>query len=756
MVRSFSLAAALLWLVTSSPAWGDEAAPAEDVSKTQAAPAAERTVEQIAEQVRESVVVITHAGRDGNRSGLGTGFVVSSDGLIATNLHVIGESRPISVQMADGSKKEVISIHATERALDLAIIRIAAADLPALELGDSDNVQQGESVVAVGNPHGLTHSVVSGVVSGKRNIDGAPMLQLAIPVESGNSGGPVLDRQGRVQGIITLKSAVTENLGFAVAINALEPLLKRPNPMAISRWLNLGALDESEWTTLFGARWRQRAGRIMVDGAGKGFGGRSLSLSSIDVPDDVFEVAVSVKQKQADGAAGLVFHANGEHKHYGFYPSNGSLRLSRFDGPNVYGWQVLEEIKSASYRPDDWNRLKVRVGRDKIECFLNDELVITSTDAVYRGGQVGLAKFRHTEAEFRNFRIAPEIPSELPTQQRAQRITERVADIATDRPPRTELIDELLSDGDAGGQLLRQRARRLEAQAERLRQLADGVHQKRVLTVLATLAENGGDEDIDLLRGALLIARLDDREVDVDAYLCEVDQLAIELQEAFDPDADQAARLAALNQYLFEELGFHGSRMDYYNKANSYLNDVIDDREGLPITLSVLYMELARRIDLSIVGVGLPGHFVVRHEPEDGEHQIIDPFDRGQFVEREDAIKKVEAATRQPFRNEYFDSQSNQAILIRMLRNLTGIAREARDPESMLRYVNAVLAIDKDSGGDRWLRAVLNYNTSRIEEALADTQQLLETPTPVVDQVDVERLHQILEETLAGARGVAR
>src|SRR4029077_16882513 len=97
------------------------------------------------------------------------------------------------------------------------------------------------------------------------------------------------------------------------------------------------------------------------------------------------------------------------------------------------------------------------------------------------------------------------------------------------------------------------------------------------------------------------------------SYREQVATMARELAASLPKNADQAAKLAALNKYLFQESGFHGSRSDFYNRANSYLNDVIDDREGLPITLSVLYMELARRIGVKVVGVGLPGHFVVKN-----------------------------------------------------------------------------------------------------------------------------------------------
>src|SRR5262249_32644030 len=136
------------------------------------APAPEtKTVEQITSLARKSLVVITFPGSDGKRQGLGTGFVVGEDGLIATNLHVLGEGRPITVETADGKRHEVVSVHASDRAHDLALIRVATKDLPVLPLGNSDELNEGQAVVALGNPVGLTYSVVSGVVSGKREID---------------------------------------------------------------------------------------------------------------------------------------------------------------------------------------------------------------------------------------------------------------------------------------------------------------------------------------------------------------------------------------------------------------------------------------------------------------------------------------------------------------------------------------------------------------------------------------------------------
>ncbi|HEX3726740.1 MAG TPA: trypsin-like peptidase domain-containing protein, partial [Pirellulales bacterium] len=110
--------------------------------------------EQLTDQVRKSVVVITSASRDGRHDALGSGFIISSDGQIATNYHVIGEGRGIRVQLADSRQFDATAVHASDRQLDLAIIKIDAQNLPALALGDSDAVKQGQHVLALGNPQG--------------------------------------------------------------------------------------------------------------------------------------------------------------------------------------------------------------------------------------------------------------------------------------------------------------------------------------------------------------------------------------------------------------------------------------------------------------------------------------------------------------------------------------------------------------------------------------------------------------------------
>ena len=698
-------------------------------------------ISSLVEKARPSVVVITIEGRDGEQHGMGTGFVISDDGLIATNLHVIGEARPITVQFADGSEHKVEVVHASDRALDLALLKIEAMDLPYLQLGDSSKLRQGQPVVALGNPVGLKHSVVTGVVSGVRDIEGREMIQLAIPLETGNSGGPLLDMQGKVHGLLTMKSAVTANLGFAVAVNHLKRLIDKPNPVPMTRWLTIGALDDREWTAMFGSNWRQRAGRILVDGIGDGFGGRSLCLYRGALPGEPYELAVAVKLADESGAAGLIFHTDDEHRHYGFYPSNGRLRLSRFDGPNVFTWNILREVSTPYYRAGEWNHLKVRVDGTSIKCFVNEQLVIESADRMYAKGAVGLAKFRDTRAEFKHFQTGRKIESTLPSAESLEQMRQKVNDLPGTPDVEPDQFASLLEDASASVVALEQRAQSLERQAVALRQIAQDVHTRSVALQLAT-SLNDQTQPVDLGRAALMISQLDNAEVDVSVYLKEIDQLADQIKQTFPADSTERDRFAAFNKFLFQQNGFHGGRTEYYHRANSYLDRVIDDREGLPITLSVLYMEIGRRLQLKIEGVGLPGHFVARYVPAEGESQLIDVFDGGRVLSRDEAAAHVERIAGIALDEKHLAAVDAKGIVLRMLRNLFGIAERDQDQEAMLRYLEAMILVDSSLLSERGMRAVLRFQTGRCRAALVDLDWILETQPEGLDLSEIREMRR--------------
>ena len=699
------------------------------------------TVEQIVERVRPSLVTISTAGRNSREQGLGTGFVVSAEGLIATNLHVIAEGREFSVESSDGTDLKVESVHASDRHHDLAIVKVATGkkELIPLPVSDMNSLQQGQPIVVMGNPLGLKQSVVSGVVSAVRVIDGQEMLQLAIPIEQGNSGGPVVDMRGRVHGIVNMKSLKTANVGFAVDVKHLQTLLAKPNPISLTRWATIGAIDDSQWTPLFGARWRQRAGKILVSESGTGFGGRSLCISKIDPPELPYELAVTVKLLDESGAAGLLFHSDGRDKNYGFYPTGGKLRLTCFRGPTVYSWKILQDVATDHYRPGEWNRLKVRIEKEGVKCFVNDQLVIESRDTTYTSGHVGLAKFRQTEAEFKRFRVGKEITSTQVSSEDIERLTGLIADLTPLASVKPGLVDSLADKPETSANLLRRRAAELEHQAEELKRIAIDVHTKGVAKEVGELVK--GSEDFDLMRGALLLATLDERDIDVDAYLGQVDRMAHEIKDKLPEDATELHKRDALKEYLFVENGFHGSRSaEYYHRANSYMNRVIDDREAIPVTLSVLYMELGRRIGLKIEGVGMPSHFIVRHVPEEGEPQLIDVYENATLLSRDAADAIVQRLTGRALADSDLDASPNQQILLRMIANLWGLARSETDGEAMLRYAEARVAIEPDEPAYRDERAQLRAFGGRFAAAIEDLDWLLHRQP---EGLDVERIHQM-------------
>jgi serine protease Do len=229
----------------------------------------------------------------------------------------------------------------------------------------------------------------------------------------------------------------------------------------------------------------------------------------------------------------------------------------------------------------------------------------------------------------------------------------------------------------------------------------------------------------------------------------QLDRLASEVKSSLKKDASDADKLAALNKLLFDELGFHGSRSDYYNAANSYLNRVLDDREGLPITLSLVYMELARRFDLKIVGVGLPGHFVVRHEPEKGDKQLLDPFDAGKSLSDKDAAKMVQDNTGEPIQPEHLRTVTERQMLLRMLQNLLGVAQGKKDREAMLRYLQALVTLDPELVRERGLQAMLRFETGRKQAAITGLDWFIENEPEGIDVEQIKKMQQFFRDNKA-------
>lgn len=193
-------------------------------------------VSQIVDRVDSAVVSIECTLRSGKASG--SGVIVSPDGYILTNAHVIDKAQSMQVKLKNG-KKYNAKLIVNNNPKDLAIIRIGVRNLPIVVIGDAEKIKVGDSVVAVGSPLGLEHTVTSGIVSAKnREIDGRRYIQTDAALNSGNSGGPLLNSKAEVIGINTLVAKDAASLGFAVPVNTAYELFKSKKVAVVTELSN--------------------------------------------------------------------------------------------------------------------------------------------------------------------------------------------------------------------------------------------------------------------------------------------------------------------------------------------------------------------------------------------------------------------------------------------------------------------------------------------------------------------------------------
>jgi V8-like Glu-specific endopeptidase len=181
----------------------------------------------IAKTANGAIVSIVMSDKDGHAIAQGSGFLVSNDGRVLTNYHVIKNGSSAIVKLPDGAFFAVDGVLATDKARDIAVIKAHGENFRTVTLGDSDGLQVGEEVVAIGNPLSLESTVSNGIVSGIRTVkeEGGKFLQITAPISPGSSGGPLFNMAGEVVGITTLHLEGGENLNFAIPVNEARPLL---------------------------------------------------------------------------------------------------------------------------------------------------------------------------------------------------------------------------------------------------------------------------------------------------------------------------------------------------------------------------------------------------------------------------------------------------------------------------------------------------------------------------------------------------
>lgn len=258
------------------------------------------------------------------------------------------------------------------------------------------------------------------------------------------------------------------------------------------------------------------------------------------------------------------------------------------------------------------------------------------------------------------------------------------------------------------------------------------------------------DDSFPLTEVAVSLAQDEFPDLDLQAVLAEIDALADRLKRRLAADASPMQRLRLLNRYFFQELGFAGNVNDYYDPHNSCLNTVLSTRRGIPISLAVLYIELAHQVGLVAHGVSFPGHFLVKLRMPQGE-VVMDPFS-GQSLSREELDERLDPYKRQQGLVGDFDvplglflqSATPREVIARMLRNLKEIYRAREDWPLLLAVARRLVILLPKAIEERRDRGLVEAELGRLDEAIADLAAYVQQAEDADDRLAIaERLEEL-------------
>ena len=241
-------------------------------------------------------------------------------------------------------------------------------------------------------------------------------------------------------------------------------------------------------------------------------------------------------------------------------------------------------------------------------------------------------------------------------------------------------------------------------------------------------------EPVDLARASLAVAREEYPELDEGHYLRALDELASGVHAGLPSGASPERKVGRLNSYLFHELGYSGNQTDYYDPRNSFLNEVLDRRTGIPLTLCIVYMEVGRRCGLRVDGVGFPGHFLCKVQLDGGE-LVVDPFHRGQLLGVDELKRRLQAAVgdQVKFNPGVLRAAKPREILVRMLQNLRSVYAERNDMPRALSAVDRLLLLAPENIRGLRERAQLCEKLGGPLAAARDLEKVLELEPNATD-----------------------
>ena len=262
------------------------------------------------------------------------------------------------------------------------------------------------------------------------------------------------------------------------------------------------------------------------------------------------------------------------------------------------------------------------------------------------------------------------------------------------------------------------------------------------------------DQDLNLAEAALLIAMEEYPGLDIDSYLRKLDELAAGVQQRLPAQVGLEETLLTLNQFLFVEQGFSGDTDNYDDPRNNFLNEVLDRKRGIPITLSIIYMEVGRRLGIPLKGVSFPGHFLVKFSTREGE-VVLDPFSGGNLMSKEDLMEMLEETyggatdTGHAPLERLLTTAGTKEILVRMLRNLKGAYLRREQYDKALTVVDRILLIQPDQPDEVRDRGSIYERLECFRAALENFQSYLAMRPSSGDASDVHRRIAELKQIVA-------
>ncbi len=252
---------------------------------------------------------------------------------------------------------------------------------------------------------------------------------------------------------------------------------------------------------------------------------------------------------------------------------------------------------------------------------------------------------------------------------------------------------------------------------------------------------NQPDEQIDLAKAALCYAQAEYPNLNIAKYLSILDAIASKIESQLIAERYPLKVIKSINDHLFDRLEFCGNQHDYYDPDNSFLNQVIDRKVGIPISLAVIYLAIAQRLNFPMVGIGMPGHFLIRPEFEASEI-FIDVFNQGEILFKHDCQMKLDQIYQQQVKLDpsWLMPVTNKQILARMLNNLKFIYLHRRELDKALSIMSAILKILPQNVAEIRDRGLLYYQVNRWEEAIIDLQYFLKIAPDSDDAPMIEML----------------